>query len=183
MAVFDIFVKDLEKDLRRASNQSFLFEEISTSYEKEMINLFNKFIRDELETTINYKIMAESVSGDANIIKKELQEHAYDEFEHFNKLVNYASNHGILHHLEFEVRKVFTSPGELPTETKGIVQFTQDLEKAAAKDYKDAAECADDEGDTETKLFFEELMKEELKHYDDIASIVKGQYGRKLNEV
>ncbi|MCD6435238.1 MAG: ferritin-like domain-containing protein [Clostridiales bacterium] len=182
--MFDVFVKDLEKDLRRVSNQSFLFEEINPSYEREMINLFNKFTRDELETSINYKIMSESIVGEgANAIKKELQEHAYDEYQHFNKLIEYASNHGILQHLEFEVRKTFTTPEALPTDVKGIVEFTQSLEKEAAKDYKEAAELADEEGDTETKLFFEELMKEELKHYDDISNLHKSQYGRAFNDI
>ncbi len=181
--MFEVFVKDLEKDLRRVSNQSFLFEEINPSYETEMINIFNKSIRDELETSINYKIMSEDISGPDTLIKKELQEHAYDEYQHFNKLIEYASNHGILQHLEFEVRKVFTSPEALPKDINGIVQFVQDLKKDAAKNYKDVAEIADDEGDTETKLFFEELMKEELRHHDEISNLIKGQFGRKLNDI
>ena len=113
--MFKVFVKDLEKDLRRESNQTFLFEEINSEYEQQMIIIFNKLIRDELEASINYKIMAESIIGaGANAIKTELQAHAYDEFEHFNKLVSYASNHGILSSLEFEVRKELIVPEYLP---------------------------------------------------------------------
>lgn len=182
--MFGKIIEGLESDLRRVSNQSFLFEEVSKSYQEEMIVLFNKFIRDELEASINYKIMSESVTGaGVNIIKKELAEHAMDEYNHFNALVEYASNHGIMQYLEFEVRKGLIVPGNLPTEIDGIVQFVQTLETDAAKDYKEAAEIADDEGDTETRLFFEGLMSDELKHYDDIANLHKGQYGRKFNSI
>lgn len=182
--MFDVFIDVLEKDLRRESGGTFIFEEISQDYESEMIEIFNIAIRDEIESSIMYKIMAEQLVGPGvNSIKKELEEHSKDEFEHFNKLITYASNHGLLNKLKYEIRQEFVNSESLPTTKDAIVQFTQDLERDAAKLYKNSAERADDEGDTETRIFFEELMKEELGHFDDISSLDKSQYGRRLNEI
>ncbi len=176
--MFNEFITDLEKDLRRESNNSFIFEEINETYENEMINIFNSLIRDELEASINYRILAQKIT-DAPI-QSQLIEHSKEEFTHYGLLVEYAANHGILNNLEFQVRKEQTNPAQLPDVLFGVVEFVQNLETTAAENYKLAAKRADEEGDTETRLFFEKLMQEEFGHYDDIANIYKSKFGRKF---
>jgi len=167
--MFEDFVRTLETDLRRETNDSYIFEEISQDYEAQMVQIFNKAVRDEIEASVGYRVMAESIQGTGVLIKKELSEHSVEEFEHFNQLIIYASNHGFLQKLDYNTRGTFMTPQELPTNLEGIVQFTQDLEKEAYTDYKAAAELANSVGDSETRLFFETLMQEELKHYDHIS--------------
>lgn len=162
------FIETLEKDLRRESNLSFIFEDINLEYETKMIEIFNKSIQDEIYSALVYSIFAEKIIGSgANYIKKELQEHSTDEFNHYNKLIKYAGSHGLINKIQFTVPVI----SDLPEYKDEIVQYVQDLEIKAARDYKEYSKIADKEGDTETRMFFETLMQEELKHYDDIACI------------
>jgi len=75
-------------------NTTDLTEEYSPEYEAMMIQVFNKAVRDELEASISYKIMAEQIQGPGiNEIKEELEKHGKEEFEHFQEFIAYASNH------------------------------------------------------------------------------------------
>ena len=158
-------------------------ESYNPSYEEVMIGIFNKALRDELEASINYKIMAEQIVGPGiNAIKQELLDHSKEEFEHFNQFVSYASDHDFLERVEFSIRTEMVNPKDLPTNVDGIVEFTQNLEMDAYNDYKNAAVIAEEEGDMETRMFFEELMKDEMGHYDDVSNLSPNSKPRKLNE-
>ena len=161
-----------------------LSEAYSPEYENKMVQIFNKAIRDELEAAINYKIMAEQIFGsDVSLIKKDLEEHGKEEFSHFNEFIAYAADHSILNKLKFEIRTALVNPQELPKDVQGIIQFSQDLETNAMNDYKAAAELACSVKDRETRMFFEELMKDEQKHFDSISDLDGSNRARKINEV
>ena len=158
--MFSNFLDHLEIDLRTDSNQSFLFEDITEDYKHLMVQVFNKAIKDELQASTWYKILSERAQQPALV--QYLNDHSQEEHDHFKQLITYASNHAILEYLELD----FTL--SMP-EVRDITAFTQGLEIQAAEDYKKIASQAKAVGDTETKLFFEEMMKDELRHYDEIA--------------
>jgi len=165
------FIKNLEKDLRRETNESYIFEEINQEYETKMIQIFNKAIQDEIQAAVSYKILAENI--DNFHIKKEIQEHADEEYKHYSELIEYAANHNILNKLTYTPRVE-----SLPTDEAQIIDYIQELETEAYKLYKESADIANQEGDTETRLFFEELMRDEMKHFDDLSRKIK----RNLND-
>jgi ferritin len=162
--VFKEFIDILEKDLRRVSEQSFIFEDISSEYKNKMIQIFKKAVHDELESVVLYKYLSEIIE---HPVSDELQDHSEEEFSHFNKLIKYASTHGIIEYID--VNLSFSPVPSITTED--AVNKTQELETIAISDYKQASEIADEEGDTETKMFFIDLMKEEMEHYDDIQQM------------
>ncbi len=161
--MFKEFVNIVESDLRRVSGQSFLFEEINQDYKEQMIQIFKKALKDEMEAVIFYKFQSEKYYK--NEIDEILRDISQEEFQHFNELVSYASSHGILEFLN-----------DYKVELLPLTNITQDvlkLETEAINDYKNASEVANAVGDTETRMFFEELMKDETIHYDKIAKIAE----------
>ena len=158
-------------------------ETYTPEYEAQMVQIFNKAVRDELEASISYKIMAEQIQGPGiNEIKEELEEHAKEEFQHFQEFIAYAASHTILNKITFEIRPNYVNPSTLPTDVSGIVQFTQDLETEAYNDYKRASMLARENFDTETEMFFIEKMKDEMRHFDDISALDKTKRTRKIGE-
>ena len=156
------------KEILENNNGKRLFEAVDAEYQKKMVEIFNKAIRDELGASISYKAMAEKVYGAGNNkLREELIQHGKEEFEHFNELVSYAATHGILSDLILEVdEEVIVNA---PSDVKGIIKFSQDLEMEAIKDYRNAAKLAFENKDMETHEFFSELASDEETHYDDVA--------------
>ena len=160
-----------------------LTEAYTPEYEAQMVQIFNKAVRDELEASISYKIMAEQIQGPGiNEIREELEEHAKEEFQHFQEFIAFAASHSMLNQIKFEIRTDYVNPSTLPTDVSGIVQFTQDLETEAYNDYKRAAMLAKENLDPETKMFFIEKMKDEMRHFDDISALDKTKRTRKIGE-
>jgi rubrerythrin len=163
--MFNEFLKDLEIDLRRESNQTFLFEEINVDYKNQMIQIFNKAIKDELEAMLFYRFMSEKFYE--NEIDEKLKDISNEEHQHFTEIVAYASNHGILKDIDFSVNILhnFNNVNTL----KELLDIVLLLEQQAFSDYKKASEIAEAQGDIESKIFFEELMKDEMHHYDALS--------------
>lgn len=160
-----------------------LKESYTPEYEAQMVQIFNKAVRDELEASISYKIMAEQIQGAGiNEIKEALEEHSKEEFTHFNEFIAYASSHSMLNSIQFEIRTPLVNADSLPTTVEGIVQFTQDLETEAYNDYKNAAQVAAQNKDIETKMFFVEKMQDEMKHFDAVSNLDKTKRTRRIGE-
>ena len=174
---FNKVINVLESNLRRASEQSFLFEEISTSYKSEMIDIFNKAIKDELHAAGLYQLIAGKIQ-DSFKARDEIQQHGIEEYEHFTQLVKYATNHGIIESLNLTLS---LDTENMPSSVSDIIAYTQELETQAFTDYKNAAQLADEVGDSETRMFFEELMKDELRHFDDLGDL-DARYVRNFDE-
>lgn len=139
-------------------------------YLNAITGIFNKSIKDELSSAIQYTIQSTKLKGSIESeTADELLAHGKEEFDHFTQLVDYATKHGfdngLVVELDFNVIK------NISTDLKTIQQFNMKLEKGASSDYKSAAILARDNGDLETEAFFIELMNDELKHYDDIAEL------------
>lgn len=145
-----------------------LFEAQGTDYNKRMIEIFNKAVKDELGAAISYKAMSEKVFGAGNNkLREELAQHGVEEYEHFNELIAYAATHGILESLNIDIDESVIS--DAPADVKGMIKFSQDLELNAVKDYREASAYAFDNGDIETYEFFADLASDEEGHYDDVA--------------
>ena len=150
------------------TNRSQVFEAVNQDYKNQMIEIFNKAIRDELSASISYKAMAEKIYGAGNSkLKEELIQHGNEEHEHFNELITYAASHGILKDLVISIDEKVIS--NAPSNVKGIINFSQNLELEAIKDYRNASKLAFENGDMETHGFFAELAGDEEGHYDDVS--------------
>lgn len=151
----------------------------TTEYSEQINTIFNKAIKDELSSAIQYTIQAAKLKGSIESeTADELLEHGKEEFSHFTELVDYATKHNfdgkLVIELDFDVIK------NISTDLKEIQNFNMKLEKTAADDYKKAAILARENGDLETEAFFIELMQDELSHFDDIAELSGDTRG--LNE-
>ncbi len=163
--MFSDFISLLERDLRRESNKKFLFEEISLDYKFKMIQIFNKAIKSEIQSAVIYKLLAEKIVG-YDRLKELFEQHSREEFAHFSKIVTYASTHGILGEIFFEEP---TNLQALPNLKEEILSFIQQLEEESIRDYINAANEADKEGDTETRIFFDGLFSEEVIHNGNLT--------------
>lgn len=145
-----------------------LFEAQGADYKKKMVEIFNKAVKDELGASISYKAMSEKVFGAGNNkLREELAQHGAEEYEHFNELIAYAATHGILESLNIDIDEAVISGA--PSDIKGMIKFSQDLELKAVKDYREASAYALENGDIETHEFFADLASDEETHFDDVA--------------
>ena len=134
-------------------------------YKEQIIQIFNKALKDELSASIAYKTMAEACTDQP--LTEELAAHGTEEYEHFNSLIAYAHNHTINTSLTFGLDEAVVKG--TPIERQAVLEFTQNLEKIAISDYKEAALLARKNDDLELEEFFIGLMKSEQSHFDDLA--------------
>ena len=132
-------------------------------YKEEITKIFNKVIIDELSAASVYHAMAAN-SKDAKLAG-ELSTHGDEEFEHYKQLIEFATNHNIILCYGIDSKVI----NNIPKEKDEILKVVQSLETIAIKDYRRAALLAREEKDLETEGFFTELMKDEMKHFDDLA--------------
>jgi len=145
-------------------------EPLNLSYEEKLINLFNKVLKDEISASVLYRILANKSSSPK--LQEELTKHAEEEYTHFNKLIDYISNHGLLESVNYSLDQEIIN--NTSCESLVILNIVQELEKIAIEDYKFGALLARDNKDIETESFFLDLMKEEQQHFDDLA-LLNGQ--------
>jgi bacterioferritin (cytochrome b1) len=128
---------------------------------------FNKFLRDEISAATSYIRLAQNLKDKE--YQEELLEHAKEEFEHYQELIEFAYNHGFGDQLIIVFDNDVVNPSDCSDDTQ-ILQFVQNLEMKAIKDYKLMACLAMKFKDLETHQFFMELMKDEQDHFDDFAN-------------
>jgi len=138
---------------------------IKIVYKEQIIQIFNKALKDELSASIAYKTMAEAVTDQP--LSEELAAHGTEEYEHFNSLIAYAHNHSVETSLIFGLDESVVKG--TPVERQQVIEFTQNLEKIAIADYKAGALLARKNDDIELEEFFIDLMKSEQSHFDDLA--------------
>ena len=138
-----------------------------SDYAKQLIAIFNKAVRDELSACSVYRIIGNKLKGpDTDEIRDHLFEHAKEEYGHYTELIDYASKHNFLQDIKVQLdNTVFNANGD----NNALVLSTQNLETKAAQDYRNASILASKNNDIETHEFFTELMKDELKHFDENA--------------
>ena len=137
-------------------------------YQEQLIALFSKTIHDEFTSAIIYLKMANTLRGvDAAPIAKELTDHAKEEFDHGNMVIEFCAKHGVDGDLLYAVdlERINNSPEDLA----GIVKETQEHEKDAIETYNKIAHLAQENNDLETRKFAQKIMLIEQEHFDDIA--------------
>lgn len=168
----------MSSELRKKSNKHYLFEEIEGDYKDKMIKIFQKAIKDELSACSYYVHIAQKLEGfEGAELQEDFLKHAKEEYEHFNELLQYAADHGIIDNLEIGL---FNYEKEHPVEIKDInavIDWKQNLEKGAMEDYLRAAEVAYERGDIMTRRFFEHMAEDERRHLDDLQKYKKLKRG------
>jgi len=96
-------------------------------------------------------------------------EHADEEYEHHKELQDFAQRHGFQKKLNFSKinQQVFDNAPE--GTMKDALMYHQELEAGAIDDYKALALYGEENDSPEVYEFFNELMHDEMKHFDDIA--------------
>jgi len=160
------FIDVLTTELRSQSKKTYLFEEISKGYRNEMIQIFQKALKDESFSFVSYLRIAEALKGyNEAEIAEEFLSHGLEESRHFQELLEYASKVQIIDELCIKFNYNYKMPGN---DLESIITWKQDLENEAMTDYLKAAEIAFKEGDILTQEFFKELAKDESNHIDNL---------------
>lgn len=134
-------------------------------YEKKVVELINKALKDELSAASSYQCMAEITEN--GTLAQELSEHADEEFAHYKKIIGFVFSHGLESKVNFSLDLEVSN--DFPDETTRIIEFTQELETQAMEDYRQIALLARENNDLETEAFFLGLMQEEQAHFDDLS--------------
>jgi len=136
-----------------------------------LVEKFNKFIRDEISAAAGYIVIAQKLKGKdvANVVK-ELMEHASEEFTHYKELITYAGNHGFLDKLKLVDFDTTVTQYE-PKDLIECVKFIQSLEEQARNDYKEMVLLARENDAVELEEFFEDIMGDEIGHFNDLQYI------------
>lgn len=145
------------------------------SYSDIITQIFNKAIVDELSAASVYHAMAANIT-DAKLAE-ELHAHGDEEFKHYKQLLEFALNHGLILCYGIDSKVI----NNVPKSKEAILKVVQSLETNAIKDYKESALIAREEKDLETEEFFMDLMKEEMRHFDDLAQYTG--VNRSLNSI
>lgn len=142
---------------------------------EEMINeKIGKLMTDEISAATMYAEAAQYIT-DASL-SDEVRTHGQEEFDHFKKLMDFATNNNLKTNYDFD-RAVIKN---IPRDTKSLIKIIQSLEKKAITNYREIALLARENNDLEGETLFLELMKVEMEHFDDIAQVT-GET-RKLGE-
>lgn len=135
------------------------------------MELFQKAITDELTAVATYHKMAQSlfVGLDEQRVAEHLIEHADEEYGHYKELQDFAQRHGFNKKLDFSAinQEVFNNApmGNM----REAMMYHQELETGAIDDYRAMALFGEEHDSPEVHFFFQELMADEMKHFDDIA--------------
>lgn len=132
-------------------------------YQLQLNDILNQLMTDEISASTMY-IEASGYMTDITL-SKEILEHGKDEFEHFQKLMNFCINHNLKTNYDFD-RTVIK---KVPKNKKQILKLIQELEQKAIEDYREASLLARANDDIEAEELFIEIMKEEMEHFDDLA--------------
>ena len=135
------------------------------------IEMFQKAITDELTAVAAYNKMAQSlfIGLDEQRVAEHLIEHADEEHGHWKELQDFAQRHGFQKKLNFSIinKQIFDNAPE--GAIKDALMYHQELEATAIDDYKSLALYGEENDSPEVYEFFNELMHDEMKHFDDFA--------------
>lgn len=132
-------------------------------YKEKLTEIVNQLMTDEISAATMYLEAAGYL--DEITLVNEITQHADEEYGHFKKLMDFATNHGLKISYDFS-RPVIK---KVPKSTPQLLRIIQDLEKKAIADYKGAALLARENQDIEAEELFSDIMKDEISHFDDIA--------------
>lgn len=146
-------------------------------YKKYIISKISKVLNDELTAAVLYFKMANELQGiSSGTVSKILKEHGDEEFGHFKNILEFAINHNIVPILGVDTVAI----NKNPTDLIEVIMLTQNLEKTAMSDYKEIVTNAIAQGDVETQEFFEDILEDEIHHFDELAPLVSQK--RELGE-
>lgn len=138
----------------------------------EFLLLFQKVINDEISAVILYQRLANELIGqEFDYFRDQMAEHAKDELDHFNDLIEIAANRGIAYQVSL------TPDANLPINinvAEQLVIRTQELETIAISDYKSLIGMCKELQEFELGKKFKEILEDEGEHFDDVA-MVTGQ--------
>ena len=135
------------------------------------MELYQKAISDEITAVAAYHKMAQSlfVGLDEQRVAEHLIEHADEEYGHWKELQDFAQRHGFQKLLDFSAitQEIFDNA---PTGSmRDALMYHQELETGAIADYQALALFGEENDSPEVYEFFNELMHDEMKHFDDFA--------------
>jgi len=136
------------------------------------MELFQKAISDELTAVAAYNKMAQSlyIGLDEQRVADHLIEHADEEHGHWKELQDFAQRHGFQKELNFSLihKEIFDNAPTNGNITEALM-YHQELETGAITDYQALALFGEENNSPEVYEFFNELMHDEMKHFDDFA--------------
>lgn len=138
-----------------------------SEYKKFLTESIHSLMKDELTASVLYSLLSKVITRID--IAKEIQEHSKDEFNHFDKLIDYCTKHGLEVSIQLDEKIIENSPNT----TKKICMYIQELENNAIEDYRVVSLVAKKYDDIETYEFMTEIMKEEIEHFDDISTVLE----------
>lgn len=137
----------------------------------------NKLLGDELIAHLQYEIAAKIVEGDeSNECKKEFAQHAAEELEHFNKILDEMIKSELKVNSDLQTLISQCKSGyENMTEkdSKYLSEFHTKAEENAIKAYSEFIEELEKEEQPNTRLIatMREILKDEEEHKKDVSKI------------
>jgi len=140
-------------------------------YKEKLIGFIEKVLMDELSASIYYAKASNELTGlGSQEVAEELKSHSEEEYEHFNQIMEFASNHGLLTSVNIHLDMSVVNYPEL-SNANAVMRKVQELEKSAIRDYKCMSMRAMLHKDIETAMFFREIMKDEIEHFNDLSFV------------
>ena len=135
---------------------------------EKLMNLLNQAISQELSASIQYMwhhVMAIGMRSPE--VRDKIREISIVEMKHAEKIAERLDYLG-------GVPSTKPTPIEIGTNLEDIIQKNKAKEEGAIKLYRDIIKVASDEGDTTTRLLFEEILSDEEEHHNDFSTLLEG---------
>ncbi len=133
----------------------------------KLLELLNQAIARELQVSIQYMwqhVMATGLHSAA--MSEVFQEVAVDEMKHAEKIAE-----RLFYFNEIPTTK--PSPIEVGKGIKDMLHYDVKAEEEAITMYKQIIELAGKEGDSTTRLLFEEILSDEEDHHDKFTTLLE----------
>lgn len=137
----------------------------------EFKQLLNKVFNDEISAATFYKRAAADLIGvESKNVSDELNIHADEEMGHFNMLIKYASDFGILQELNIVLDQEVAN--FKVTSLEEVMVKVQDLESQAIADYEALMLSCFERKEVTGFELFKKILHDEIGHYDDLAYVL-----------
>ncbi len=135
---------------------------------EKLLNLLNQAISQELSASIQYMwhhVMAIGMRSPE--IRDKIRAISIVEMKHAEKIAERLDYLG-------GVPSTKPTPIDLGTNLEEIMQKNRTKEEGAINLYREIIKVASDEGDTTTRILFEEILSDEEDHHNEFDTLLQG---------
>lgn len=133
----------------------------------KLVEMMNQAVAREIQVSVQYMWQHVMATGlHAAAISDVFEDIAKDEMKHAEKIAE-----RIFYFNEIPTTK--PAPIEVGKGIKQMLQLDAKAEEEAITLYKDIIKVADGEGDSTTRLLFEEILSDEEEHHDKFTTLLE----------